>query len=151
MSIIKLLHVFLIFTWIGSLISLTRIIQCADSENGLKNLLFKKVYMCVELPSMLGAIVLGFVLVCWNGINFKAGWFHMKMTFAIALVFCDLLLLRTFLTKKSLKRGIYILQTSVVLFLFAVLFSIYVMKPLNAWQKKNTNPIVSSNYLESKT
>lgn len=134
---LKLLHVLFIFIWIGSLLALTRLMgyhakQTEETQRSLGKI-YRRMYLLVDLPAMVLAIFLGVVLLVLKGINLKAGWFHMKMTFTVLLVICDIYAGRqAFYLSKHLVGGkgvkYKILHGLTALFLIGVLVSIYIFK-----------------------
>ncbi len=84
---------------------------------------------------MIIAVVCGILLFFFNGVNWKAPWLHMKLTFAFLLIVCDIIC--GFLVVKSTRvpligkgTGYKIFHGIIGLLLILVLFSIYVLKPL---------------------
>lgn len=152
MSIVKLIHIILIFIWMGTLLTLTRLVDMLKKEDDSiqKRMLqiYKRVYLLVDLPSMLGSICLSFLLIFLKGANFKAGWFHMKMTFALLLIISDLLFARCLFKNLKIPRLQYkIIHGCVGLFLIGVLSALYIMKPQYesafSWQKKSDQSIMT--------
>jgi uncharacterized membrane protein len=47
-------------------------------------------YNFVQFPCMILAVLLGLILWSQLDLSHKPGWFHMKLTFALGLVVCDL-------------------------------------------------------------
>jgi len=74
--------------------SLTRLMGYHVKENVDTQMrlakLYHRMYRLVQFPCMVVAVVLGLIL--WSGLDlsYKPGWFHMKLTFAIGMVICDL-------------------------------------------------------------
>lgn len=137
MSYLKLLHVLFIFIWIGSLLALTRLMAYQVKEPPEIQLrlgrIYKRMYFLVDLPSMVFAIVLGIILLLVKGVDWKAGWLHMKLLFAFLLIVCDLITgaQAVKLSRKAIVgRGIgyKVLHGMTALFLIAVLISIYILK-----------------------
>jgi putative membrane protein len=137
MPFLKLLHILFVFVWMGSFLTLTRLMGYQSKEEEFTQLrfarIYKRMYLFVDLPSMILAIGLGVALLVLKGVDFKAAWFHMKMTFVVFLLICDFLMGRSIfhLTKKPIKgSGVKykILHGVTALCLIAILFSIYVLK-----------------------
>lgn len=123
----KLVHVFFIILWIGSLLTLSRLMSKASHSDAKEQ--YKKVYFTLDLPSMIIAIIFGIILLFNVPINFKAGWFHAKMTGAIGLILCDIWLLGGFMCPKRAKKRfspIHFVITCLVLLL--TLSAIYLMR-----------------------
>lgn len=95
MATLKLLHILFVFVWIGTLLTLSRLMGYLGKEDPLvqkrMGAIAKRMYLLVDLPSMLMAISLGLTLLFLKDMNWKAPWLHMKLTFAFALIVCDLL------------------------------------------------------------
>lgn len=120
----KLFHLFFLFVWIGSLLYLTRLLG-----NGEKNdRLLQKIYFYTDLPAMCLAIGLGLILLFFKGVDMR-GWFHMKLTFALLLVALDIMTGRAIFRRSGAKKYFRYLHFLVYLFLFAILFAVYVLKP----------------------
>lgn len=137
MYVLKFAHVLFIFIWIGSLLSLTRLMAYQARETPEIQLklgrIYKRMYFLVDLPSMILAIATGIALLTLKDMNWKAGWLHMKLTFAFLLVLCDLVtgsqVIR--LEKIAIKgKGIFykILHGLAALFLIGALIAIYILK-----------------------
>lgn len=123
---IKLFHLFFLFIWIGTLLSLTRLLatRARDSVESLK-----KLYLTTDLPAMCMTIVLGWLSFFAKEMNFKGGWLHMKLTFVILLIVVDIFTGRSLFKKELRKRGFFIfLHILVLLFLLLILFSICLLK-----------------------
>lgn len=83
---------------------------------------------------MLTALVTGGILLFINGVDFKAGWFHAKMTGALLLVVSDLWTYKRVSTNKNFSIYPFLLY---LLSLLLVLSSIYMMrKKEEEWFKK---------------
>lgn len=127
MNILKFLHVVSVFFWVGTLLTLTRLI----SKQGRLDL-FKKTYFLIDLPFMCAAVITGLLLLFLkSGINFLAPWLHMKLTFAFVLIICDLILLSFFVGKRKSEGvvGYKVLYWIVVITLLTILAAIYILKP----------------------
>lgn len=81
---------------------------------------------------MILAVLLGVVLLIPKLYFFKEGWFHMKLTFALLLIGCDILLWRSIvkIDREGFKKALRfkILHAIAGLLLICVLISIYVMR-----------------------
>lgn len=138
MDTLKFFHVLFLFIWVGGLLTLTRLMgyhskQSIETQLSLGKI-YRRMYLFVDLPSMCAAIILGVVLLIFKDINLKAGWFHMKMTFTVLLVVCDIIAgtQACELAKRTVKgRGIAykILHAVTALLLIGILISIYILKP----------------------
>lgn len=137
MTVLKMLHVLFLFVWIGSLLSLTRFLGYLPQEESLVQTrlakLCKRIYLFVELPSLILAVVLGLILLIPLKFGPSAGWFHMKMTFAVALVICDIICGRFvfkadagLIPQKAIKYKI--LHGVTALMLIGALSSIYLVR-----------------------
>lgn len=134
MNILKLFHVFFLFSWIGSLLVLTRI--CRDQAKEPRSVqesflpFLRKIYLRGDLPMMIAALITGIALLMIVPFEWKAGWFHMKLMFAVFLIACDIFT-GIMIYKLSLAPishvGIWFrwIHVLVALFLFLILFSIY--------------------------
>ncbi|MCH9611051.1 MAG: hypothetical protein S4CHLAM81_13830 [Chlamydiales bacterium] len=122
MDLIKFLHVASVFFWISCLLVLSR--QLAYQKEAPS----QRSYFQVELPAMCLTILTGLLLIFLKGVDWKAPWLHMKLTFVGILVMADLLFLGRLIQKKG-GVGSKVLHWVVVLSLLAVLAAIYVMKP----------------------
>jgi putative membrane protein len=91
---IKALHVLTVFIWIGTLLSLTRVMGYQVKEDAETQLRIAKIcqrmYSLVQLPCMILSIVFGVFLLSSVNFSYNPGWFHMKMTFTMGLVVCDI-------------------------------------------------------------
>lgn len=135
MAILKLTHIVFIFLWIGSLLTLTRLLAYAAKEpQEIQTRLVKlcrRLYFLVDLPSMLAVVALGVTLVVLKGVNMKAGWLHMKWTFAFFLIICDILTGRQLVKKEPFRKkgaAFKIFNGLAALFLIGALASIYILK-----------------------
>ena len=93
MAWVKALHVISLFIWIGTLLSLTRLMgyhvkEEPDTQMRMAKI-YKRMYRLVQFPTMIVAIVLGVVLLTQLDLSYKPGWLHMKLTFAAGLIICD--------------------------------------------------------------
>ncbi|SCA64171.1 hypothetical protein SCG7086_CK_00060 [Chlamydiales bacterium SCGC AG-110-P3] len=74
--------------------SLTRLMgyhvkETAETQVRLAKL-YHRMYFFVQLPTMVLAVVFGFILWTQLDLSYRPGWFHMKVVFALGLVACDL-------------------------------------------------------------
>jgi len=140
LTLLKFLHVFFVFLWIGSLLTITRFLiyhgkQSPETQLALAKL-YKRVYFQVELPSMLLAITLGGLVLFLKGVEWTSPWLHMKLTFAFLLIVTDSIngweIVRL-AHRPFLGRGIgyKILHLLALLFFIGVLASIYIIKLLH--------------------
>ncbi len=137
MAILKLLHVLFVFIWIGSLLTLTRLLayqakETTDTQLKIGKIL-KRMYFVNDLPSMILAVGFGLALLFLKDINFKAAWLHMKLTFAFLLIICDIICgcLITKHSRKPIKgRGIgyQIFHGITGLIFIGILITIYILK-----------------------
>ena len=91
MALLKFFHVLFVFLWMGGLLTVTGFMAHQKQASSELSRLFKRIYLSVELPSMILAIVFGVILlVVKPDVSFKAPWLHMKLTFAALLIICDI-------------------------------------------------------------
>lgn len=94
MAILKLFHVLVVFIWVGSLLTLSRFLAYQAKEPPETQLrlgkLLKRMYFAVDLPAMILTLGLGFSSAFLKGVNWRAPWLHMKLTFVFLLILCDL-------------------------------------------------------------
>lgn len=92
--------------------------------------LLKKIYFYSDLPAMCLSVALGLTLLLLKGVPL-GGWFHMKMTFTLLLVALDVITGRALFAagNSAPKKYFRYLNFLIYLFLFAILFSVYVLKP----------------------
>ncbi len=138
MAYLKLFHVLFVIIWMGTLLTLSRLLGYhvkLDGESQLKVAkIYKRIYYFVDMPAMVLTILLGLFLLI-NGlstVDFSQGWFHMKLTFVALLVVCDVAVgkwVNQLQLEVDSSRGIKykILHGFIGLFLIATLFSIYVL------------------------
>lgn len=124
MLFLKLFHLLALFLWLGSLLSLIRLL--IEGKTPLTSL--RKLYLSVDLPALIAALGFGIALLVLKGADPKAGWFHMKMTFTLVLVGCDLYTARSLF--KPSKSSLYfkILYAVTLLALALLLFNVTVIK-----------------------
>lgn len=137
MTILKLFHVLFLFIWIGSLLSLTRFQgYLSNEEVSVQTRLAKlcrRMYLIIDMPSMIISIVLGIILFIYTPLKSPLGWFHMKLTFTVGLIICDIICGR--MIHKIYKFGFTnarikykILHSITALMLIGVLTSIYIVR-----------------------
>ena len=133
-TFLKLFHVIFVFSWIGTLLVLTRLLSYQAKGVSQIGPINKRIYFRVDLPSMILAVGSGIALLFLKGVDWKDGWIHMKLTFAFLLIVTDLAcgwqivkLSRKPTTGKG--TGYIIFHAMAVFFLIMVLVSIYVLKP----------------------
>lgn len=137
MDFLKLFHILFIFVWIGSLLTLTRLLAYIAQESPEMQIKLSKIcrrmYFFVDLPSMIMVLALGISVIIGKGVDMKAGWLHMKWTFAFLLILCDLITGRQIvkLGRAPIKgKGTLfkIFHGMTALFLIGALASIYIIK-----------------------
>lgn len=137
MSILKVFHVLFVFIWIGSLLALSRLLGYLNREQeGVQKrliLIFRRMYLYVDMPSMIAAVLTGIALFIWKGADFKQGWLHMKWTFSFFLIIADVTIGRMIIGLKGKTvsgKGVKfkIIHSIVALLLIGILFCIYVIK-----------------------
>lgn len=84
------LHVFSLLFWVGGLASITRVMSSGlgEPDEARKRFaaLARKLYRTVASPWMGVATLTGFGLVALDPAYFRQGWFHGKLTAAIAML-----------------------------------------------------------------
>lgn len=85
------LHVFSLLFWVGSLVSITRVLSAADGESDAVRARLaataRKIYRAVASPWMGVATLTGFGMIgVMHGAYFRFGWFHGKLTAAIVML-----------------------------------------------------------------
>ncbi len=85
------LHVFSLLFWVGSLVSITRVLAAAVGEtDAVRQRLAsaaRKIYRAVASPWMGIATLTGVgMIVEQRGLYFRFGWFHGKLTVAIVML-----------------------------------------------------------------
>ncbi len=129
MVLLKFFHVFFVFLWIGSLVTLSGLFAHQKELSKELSRLLRKTYLSIDLPAMCLAVGLGVILlVTKTDLNWKAPWLHMKLMFAAFLIISDLVFARALL-KGKLASWHKMLHCLIVLFLIGVLVAIYIMKP----------------------
>lgn len=140
MAILKLLHVLFVFVWVGTLLTLTRLLGYLVKEpQPVQERMIKiirRVYLFVDLPSMILTVIFGIVLLIFKDINWKAPWLHMKLTLAFLLIVCDVVTGRLIAqhVKMVMKEGIkvgpryQIVHGIAGIIFIGILIAIYVFK-----------------------
>ena len=134
MATLKLLHVLFIFVWIGTLLTLSRLMGYLTKEQPIVQervrALVRRIYLLVDLPSMVIAVGLGISLLFLKDINWKAPYLHMKLTLAFFLIVSDLITGWRVVKKNVDKAVVYKTLHGVITLLFiGVLIAIYILKP----------------------
>jgi uncharacterized membrane protein len=84
------LHVFAQLFWVGSLVSITRIMGAAQGEaEAVRARLAstaRHVYRTVSSPWMGVALLTGLAMIAHNTLYFRMPWFHGKLTAAIVML-----------------------------------------------------------------
>lgn len=85
------LHVLADLLWVGSLVSITRVITSAAGEPEAARPRFaaaaRRIYRTVSSPWMGIALLTGLVMIgVMHGAQFRFGWFHGKFTAALAML-----------------------------------------------------------------
>lgn len=132
---LKFFHVLFIFLWMGSLLMLTRLLayQARESDELFQamNRINRRIYLFIDLPSMVLAVSLGIVLILLKDMNWKAPWLHLKLTFAFFLICCDVICGALILKGKRHSKVFYqIFHGLTGIFLIIVLVAIYILKQM---------------------
>jgi protoporphyrinogen IX oxidase len=137
MAILKLFHVFVVFIWIGSLLTLSRLLAYQAKEPPEIQLklgrILRRMYFAVDLPAMILTLCLGLSSLMIKGGDWKAPWLHMKLTFVFLLILCDLYVGKKIVlhSKAPIQgRGVRykIFHGLAGLFFIGILIAIYIMK-----------------------
>ncbi len=134
MASIKLFHLLCLFVWIGSLLTLTRLLgYVAKEEGAVKEKILKimrRMYLLVDVPAMCLSITSGWVLFVLKKMDFSHGWLHMKLTMAFFLICCDVIAGRAILKKRESRRGVRykVLHGVTALMLIGLLTAVYIVK-----------------------
>ncbi len=135
MAILKFFHLLFVFLWVGTLLTLTRILRyMGKEEEGVQKriaALLKRLYLFVDFPSMLLAIIFGIALLILKNVNLKAPWLHMKLTFAFFLIICDLITgwkIVRHLHRPFRGRGSLFLHLITLFIFILILIAIYIFK-----------------------
>lgn len=134
---IKFFHVLFIFVWMGSLLMLTRLLAYQAKESDeifcAMNRVNKRIYLFIDLPSMVLAVSLGIASILLKEMDWKAPWLHLKLTFAFFLICCDVMCGTLILKGRRHSKAFYqILHGLTGLFLIVVLVAIYILKQMTA-------------------
>jgi len=128
LDVLKFLHVAALFFWIACLLMVSRQLAWKGEKDWI---FFKRLYFSLEFPAMCLTLFTGLLLLLLKGVNWKAPWLHMKMTFVAILVISELIVMC-----KLMKRapgygllGYKILYWVIVSSLLGTLAAIYIMKP----------------------
>lgn len=138
MVYLKMFHLLFIIIWMGTLLTLTRLLGYhvkLDEATQLKMAkVYKRIYNFVDMPSMIAAIILGLFLLMTkaSSMDLSQGWFHMKMTFVVLLVVVDVACgkwIQQLELTPDTGRGVKykILHGVAGLLLIGILFSVYVL------------------------
>jgi uncharacterized membrane protein len=135
MAIVKLFHVFAVFIWVGSLLTLSRFLAYQAEEPPETQLKFgkilKRMYFAVDLPAMVVTVALGLTSLFIKKVDFKP-WLHMKLTFVFFLLLCDLYVgKKIILHSKGVAKGrrrYKVFHGLAGLFFIGILIAIYIMK-----------------------
>lgn len=135
MNILKLLHVVIIFIWVGNLLALTRLLGYLPKEDSSTQerlvRIYRRMYLLIDLPAMILAVSLGTTSFILGTTDWHAGWFHMKITFVIFLIVCDILCGRYIFSFKRKQRSAVtfkVLHVLTAVILIGALSSIYVVR-----------------------
>lgn len=137
MILLKIVHLFFVFVWIGSLLILSRLLTYFHRETPEVQtrlaLIFRKMYLFVDLPSLILTVVSGLILFTLTTFGPSLGWFHMKITFVLLLIVADIFLGKEIIklqTKPITGKEVRykILHYIIVLFLIGTLCSIYAVR-----------------------
>lgn len=146
LQVVKLIHVTSLIIWLGTLFVLIylinkdlKLINRVDLQQ-----LCRKIYLRIDLPIFILAIGTGIILIACKEVNAKAGWFHMKMTGMLLLVFCDIWTARLISVFKGRPmRRSRILQLVYIASVLLSLSSIYLVRDKEAeWKEKYTKELV---------
>lgn len=133
MVVLKFFHVLFVFIWVGALLMLTRLLgyQAKEPEEIFQamNKVNKRIYLFIDLPSMVLAVVFGLMLLFLKEMNWKAPWLHIKLTFAFFLIICDIICGTLVLQgKKRTRIGYQIFHGITGVIFIVILISIYILK-----------------------
>lgn len=137
MLIVKALHVLCVFVWIGNLLALTRLMGYHVKEDANTQMqmakIYRRMYQLVELPTMVLAILFGFILMTRMDQAGDLTWFYLKLAFVAGLVLCDVVcgrFVNELNERPDTGRGVKykILHGVTGLMLIGVLASIYIVK-----------------------
>ena len=89
---VKAFHIIAVICWFAALFYLPRLFvyhSTCDDKNGRErfNIMQRKLYRGIAIPSMIATLILGFWLISYNVDYYKsAAWLHAKLTLVIILV-----------------------------------------------------------------
>ncbi len=134
MAWIKVFHFMFVFIWVGSLMTLTRMMikhhtYEAATREVMANL-YSRIYYVAQLPSMVIAVTLGMILISSLDQSGSMGWFHMKISLAMMMIMCDVVCSR-FVTKlqaEGSNKGVHVLHGVSGLLLVGIAVSLYVVR-----------------------
>lgn len=130
MALLKLSHLFFVFLWLAGLITVSWLF--AHQRKASRELagLLKRLYLSLQLPSMILAIGTGVLLFVLKGIGFKVPWIHLKLTCVLLLVVWDLILGWRIVRLRAPQQrlGWLLLHCGVLLSLIGILIAIYLIK-----------------------
>lgn len=127
MNYVKMFHVLFMIVWVGQLLSLTRLMGYGKLHE--MRSIYRRMYLFVDLPSMVITVLLGIILLSQKMTLFKMPYFHLKLTLAALLIGADLYLGKSILSKKEQNPIKFkILHGVCGLLLIGILFAIYVFK-----------------------
>lgn len=91
LTILLATHVLSLLLWIGSLVSITRVITAGVGEEPAVQAKFaalaRRIYRTVSSPWMGIATIAGFAMIgVAKGAYFRFGWFHGKLTLALVML-----------------------------------------------------------------
>jgi uncharacterized membrane protein len=94
MTWIKVLHVLLVFIWIGNLLTLSRIFgyHVKEERNVQERTVkwYRRIYFFVNIPCMILAVTFGLILLMQPQFRGQPLWFNVKIIFILGLIGCDL-------------------------------------------------------------
>jgi uncharacterized membrane protein len=136
LSIVKLIHVIFVILWLGTLFCILQLMRLSKKAPPVEvdkiASLCRTLYARFDLSFCIGAIASGLLLLFFQeNWNYKAGWFHMKMTGVIGLLIIDFLVGRKIRYSISEKKPFVHLAGLIISFCLIVLFtfsSIYLMR-----------------------
>ncbi len=90
-AVVLSVHVFSLLLWVGSLISITRVLSSAAGEpepvRAKLAATARRIYRVVSSPWMGFALLSGLAMIgMLKGQQFRFGWFHAKFTFALVML-----------------------------------------------------------------
>jgi len=124
LNVVKALHVLSAILWLGTLFILQLLPHKRLLHTGFHHVI-KKIYRYVDLPSLLVLLATGGIMLYYNNIDFKAAWFHTKMTGAFLLIVSDIWTFARIRKEKPFSMYPLILY---VVSILCVLSAIYLMR-----------------------